>query len=152
MIKGINIVVYEDGVAFAAARSCDIEVNHEVKEKSSATHGKWKDYKSGRFGWAVNVSGLVTSIGKLLHNGQKVRMTMAVRDDEGVFGEDSMVGYAICTAARIIAKSGTLAQMSCTFRGTGELAPQIWYLRDTNSLDLHDVDGQQLRSPGVHQQ
>ena len=60
ILHGRNLIIKNDGVAVAAAKSCTIEVQAEDIEVSSPLTGQWKKYIAGRKSWKVDVSGLVT--------------------------------------------------------------------------------------------
>ena len=59
ILHGKNLIIKNDGVAVAAAKSCTIEVQAEDIEVSSPLTGQWKKYIAGRKSWKVDVSGLV---------------------------------------------------------------------------------------------
>lgn len=125
LIHGGNIVVskiadsgYE---AFAAAKSCEVEVDCEELEVSSPATGKWRDYTDGRLGWRVTVSGLVTNTisDKLLMAGKKVYVKIANATD----ADDYLTGNALVKSPKLTANKGSISQYSVVLVGCGELAP-----------------------------
>jgi uncharacterized protein YaiE (UPF0345 family) len=50
IILGNNIIIYENGVAIAAAKSCEIQVECDTLEVSSPDSSDWRDYIAGRKG------------------------------------------------------------------------------------------------------
>ena len=60
ILQGRNLIIKNDGVALAAAKSCTIEVQADEIEVSSPQTGQWKTYIAGQKSWKVDVSGLVT--------------------------------------------------------------------------------------------
>jgi predicted secreted protein len=60
IIHGRNLIVMKNGVAMAAARSCDVNVQCESIEISSPLSSRWREYISGRCSWDVSTSHLVT--------------------------------------------------------------------------------------------
>lgn len=60
IIKGNDILVYSNGVAIAAAKSCDIEVGSDQLEISSPSTGTWREFIAQRKSWSVSTSYLVT--------------------------------------------------------------------------------------------
>lgn len=106
--------------AFAAAKSCDIEVSDNDFEVSSATQGSWKSYKAGRKSWKVTVSGLVMELSStLLQVGSEYQLKINVT---GASPADQVTGYALCKSAKVTGTQGNLGQYNCTFNGNGELA------------------------------
>ena len=147
LINGRNIIIYEDGVAVAASKSCEINVDVDVIEIASPTNGEWNEYIVGRKKWSVKLDFLVVNtMERLLHVGNKVRMTMGVTDINGVLGADRLTGYAICKTAVVTGTVGNLAKGSWNFVGCGSLERIMVNLRDSQQRDLHDSNGNQLRA------
>ena len=146
IIHGRNILIYEGGVAIAAAKSCEIRTEVDLMEISSPTSPDWREYISGRKGWTVNVNFLVMNMmDRLLHVGAKVRLTMGVTDANGELGADRLTGYAICKTAAVTGTVGNLAQGTWQFQGTGNLERIMVNLRDSQQKDLKNNNGDQLR-------
>jgi predicted secreted protein len=59
--KDLKITKSDDSTLVALARSCDINVDCDEIEVSSATTGKWRDFISGRLSWSITVNYLVTA-------------------------------------------------------------------------------------------
>lgn len=149
MIKGNDIIIFENGVAVAASRSCDSQTETEAREVSSPYSGKWRDYRDGRSGWSVNLSFLVGNlVDKLLHNGKRIHMIIGRRDENGELTDDYVEGDALCTLARVTGTRGNMAQGSWNFIGCGPLLPYIMNMRDVNGVNLRTSDGEQLRVHG----
>ncbi len=112
-------MILKDGVAIAAARSCDIQVGAEATETSSPSSSSWRTRLVGRKDWSVNVSMLVatTFSGLLTAVGSEYTLTITNRNN----ANDSLSGTAILTEGRITATRGSLAQGAWTFVGSGEL-------------------------------
>lgn len=152
MIKGNDILIYEDGVAVAASRSCEVMTSCGLKEISSPASGVYRDFRAGRKSWNVGLSFLVTDVtNRLLHVGDKVLLKIGVRDEDDDLTTDQIAGYAICTAAKVTATRGNLSQGSWSFQGCGVLAPSEYNLMDVNSLNLMDVNGTNLIAPGIEE-
>lgn len=148
MIKGNDIIIFEDGVAVAASRSCDTQTDTEAREVSSPYSGKWRDYRDGRSGWSVNLSFLVGNlVDKLLHNGKRVHMVIGKRDENGVLTDDYVEGDALCTMAKMTGTRGNIAAGSWSFIGCGELKPAPYLLCDAEGTYLKDANGVQLTAP-----
>jgi hypothetical protein len=62
ILHGRNLIIKADGVAIAAAKSCDINVHCEEIETSSPQTGTWRTAIIGRKSWSVTTNQMVTSI------------------------------------------------------------------------------------------
>jgi hypothetical protein len=62
ILQGRNLIIKADGVAIAAAKSCDINVHCEEIETSSPQTGTWRTAIIGRKSWSVTTNQLLTSI------------------------------------------------------------------------------------------
>lgn len=116
MIKGNDLRIYADGVAIAAAKSCELDVSSEIVEVSSPSSGEWRSFRSGRKSWSVSVSGLVLSVTDGIGRVGSVVTIRLVADGE------ELTGDAICTTWRVTGQRGALAQGSFMFQGTGRLS------------------------------
>ena len=122
IIHGGNIIVSKkvgnSYTAFAAAKSCDVEVNNNDIEVSSATDAQWEHRIAGRKSWKVTVNGLLTVLADtLLQSGEEYQLRIALRA-----GGDMVTGYALCKTAKVTGTQGNLGQYNCTFNGSGELS------------------------------
>lgn len=102
--------------AFAAARSCEIEVTADEVESCGSTDAQWRRSVAGKKSWKVTVSGLTTAMkGTLLQSGGEFSLKVSTG------GADYVVGVALCRNARVTATDGNLSQYGCTFIGKGAL-------------------------------
>lgn len=62
ILHGRNLIIKAGGVAIAAAKSCDINVQCKEIETASATSGAWRTALTGRKSWSVTTNQLVTSL------------------------------------------------------------------------------------------
>ena len=146
IIHGRNILIYQNGVAIAASKSCEIHVACEKIPIASPDTGDWEDNIPGRKNWSVRLNRLVTSMTEHLMNaGSRVRLTFGVVDSRKELGGDRLTGYAICDDATVSANVGNLASGSFVFTGCGGLERVMVNLRDSQHNDLKDSDGNQLR-------
>lgn len=146
MIKGKDIVIFENGTPIAASRSCDINFVCDAKEVSSPYHGSWRSYIRGRKGWSVTINYLVTSLkDKLVHVGSSVTLSLGTTES-GEMTADRLVGQAECIEARVTATVGNLSQGTWIFRGNGGFEDTAAGLRDVNKYSLLDAAGFTLRS------
>ena len=147
ILHGRNILVYQDGVAIAAAKSCEIHVTCEKIAVSSPDTGQWADYLPGLKSWNVRMTRLVTSVsGHLMNAGNRVRLTFGSVDELKHLGADRLTGYALCDDASVQAQVGALASGTFAFTGCGGLERVMVNLRDSQHNDLKDSNGNQLRA------
>ena len=140
-LQGNNLIIYVDGVAVAAAKSCTVTM--EVGSIDTAGSGRTKASMPTVKDWSVKTSVLVTSLnGHFALNG-KVRLSVAVVDN-GEITADRMTGEAIVTSANVSAAVGNLVQGSFSFKGSGQLGILSVALRDSLQRDLYDSNGNQL--------
>ena len=126
-MNGNNIIITQGGLAIAATRSHEIQVESELIEISSPTSGVWREYIAGRKDWSVNVNVLVlgtaatqsatsSNITDVLKVGN--RYTLVIKDRSNTY---SMTGDAILTVCRQTYTRGNLVQGTFQFKGTGAL-------------------------------
>jgi predicted secreted protein len=119
-IHGKNIILTSSttGVAFAMAKSCDLDVRCGTIEVSSYEAGAWEHAIADKKSWSVHLSHLVGNIKSNAQMvGQTVNITLSV---VGVSG-DTLSGSAIIEEWKVTATKGNLAQGSFSLRGTGAL-------------------------------
>lgn len=139
MLTGNDVIIYVDGTAFAAAKSCEIDVSAEMIEVASPDNGAYRKYISGRKTWKVSVNCLVTKTltSTVLSVGDQVRITMGVRV-RGVQSSDRLTGQAIVTEARVSGSRGHMATGSFRFQGISELEQIVVPLFSSEPLALQD--------------
>ena len=120
VIHGGGIIVSRlvDGTyrAFAAARSCEIEVTTDDLELASQTDALWRKFLGGKKSWKVTVNGLTTAMkNTLLQAGSEYSIKVSTSSS------DYVVGLALCRNAKVTATDGNLSQYGCTFIGKGAL-------------------------------
>ena len=62
ILHGRNLIIKAGGVAIAAAKSCDINVQCEEIETASPSTGAWRTALTGRKSWKVSTGQLVTGL------------------------------------------------------------------------------------------
>jgi len=117
---GKNIIVkWNDGgtlVAIAASKSCTFRNVSEVREISSPSSGRARNYVSGRTSWNVSCSYLVSDVCDLLKAGYTYTLNILNED-----GQTGLQGTAILATCEISATQGDLAYGQFSFQGSGEL-------------------------------
>ena len=111
-----------DGVAIAAAKSCEISVNVDTHDVLTPADTEWQRLKAERYEWTVQVSTLVTEFRTRFNLGQMATLTMAVCDGNGMTA-DRMSGTAYLKKSEVTAQLGNLVQGGFTFQGVGSLTP-----------------------------
>ena len=117
ILHGRNIILSINGTAFAAAKSCELSLDCEDIEVSSATTGAWQSFIPGRKYWSMTFSHLVENLAnnKLLV-GQTVTVRMSIRGKL-----EYVEGTAIVKQWRVTGTVGNLTQGSFALKGTGIL-------------------------------
>ena len=126
-LQGNNLIIYVDGVAVAAAKSCTVTM--EVGSIETAGSGRTKASMPTVKDWSVKTSVLVTSLNGHFALSGKVRLSVAVVDN-GEATTDRMTGEAIVTNANVSAAVGNLVTGNFSFKGTGALERPRVRLRD----------------------
>lgn len=121
--KDITVIIAQNGTALAATRIKSNYTNTkcDVIEKASATQQTWKEFVAGRSEWSVNVAYLVLAspqVRNLLLVSQTFDLTLTASDGTST---STLTGKAILTTADIKANTGSLAQGTFAFQGTGPL-------------------------------
>ena len=145
-LQGNNLIIYVDGVAVAAAKSCTVTM--EVGSIDTAGSGRTKASMPTVKDWSVKTSVLVTSLNGHFALSGKVRLSVGVRDGNGELTTDRMTGEAIVTSANVSAAVGNLVQGSFSFKGTGALERPRVRLRDSQGTPLNDSQGTHLYAIG----
>ena len=117
MIFGNDLLIYADGQAIAACKSCEIDVETSTQENSSPLSGKWREYTPERNAWGFTASYLVlTPKADALQVGRVFAISFRLRGSGEV-----LAGNALCERCKITGTRGNLATGSFVFRGTGAL-------------------------------
>jgi predicted secreted protein len=149
IIHGRNLLIYADGVAVAAARSCRITMDFDTIEMAGVDSGTYKYYVTAMSSWSIQVDKLVSNVRSIFEDvGTMVSLSFVVRDEYGNLMGDRMQGEGFMKSANISATVGSLTTGNITFQGSGELVRQMDALRDYDQKDLYDYNHQaQLMAP-----
>lgn len=149
IIHGRNLLIYADGVAVAAARSCRITMDFDTIEMAGVESGTYKYYVTAMSSWSIQVDKLVSNVRSIFEEvGTMVSLSFVVRDEYGNLMGDRMQGAGFMKSANISATVGSLTTGNITFQGSGELVRQMDALRDYDQKDLYDYNHQsQLMAP-----
>ena len=149
IIHGRNLLIYADGVAVAAARSCRITMDFDTIEMAGVDSGTYKYYVTAMSSWSIQVDKLVSNVRSIFDEvGTMVSLSFVVRDEYGNLMGDRMQGEGFMKSANISATVGSLTTGNITFQGSGELVRQMDALRDYDQKDLYDYNHQaQLMAP-----
>ena len=149
IIHGRNLLIYADGVAVAAARSCRITMDFDTIEMAGVDSGQYKYYVTAMRSWSIHVDKLVSNVRSIFEEvGTMVSLSFVVRDEYGNLMGDRMQGEGFMKSANISATVGSLTTGNITFQGSGELVRQMDALRDYDQKDLYDYNHQaQLMAP-----
>lgn len=118
IIYGRNLIVKINGTPVGAAKACEIVVQSDEIETSSATQGKHRTFIPGRIDWTAQCSHFVTAVEENVELvGQVVTLTFGTRNDN-----DQVSGSAIVKSWKANGAVGNLSTGDITFRGTGPLS------------------------------
>ena len=85
IIHGRNLIIKAGGVAIAAAKSCDINVQCEEIETASPSTGEWRTAITGRKSWSISTNQLVTGIVRPIQMvGTSVSLDMGIEGSLGL--------------------------------------------------------------------
>lgn len=149
MIHGRNLIIYANGEAIAAAKSCTVSMSIGDIEAASDTNGSAKTFLPTQKEWTVRCNTLVTSlIGHFANIGDTIRLSMVVCDWNKNPTPDRLTGDAIVTSANITASVGNLVTGSFSFKGRGVFERPRVRLRDNQSTPLNDNQDTHLYALG----
>lgn len=116
-IHGNDLIVYQNGAAVAAAKSCVVSKSIDSIEAANNTDGKARSFVPSLLTWTVRVTGLVTNLENNLHTSSIVQLSFMDRNNTS----DRLTGNAFISSTEVTGTWGNLAQMSMTFQGSGPL-------------------------------
>jgi predicted secreted protein len=149
IIQGRNLLVVADGTVIAGCKTCDVDAEVDLLEVSSPSTGVWREYIAGRKNWSVSASTLVTSLhDTMVQVGQKVWLTLVVRDDSGTLTTDRLSGWAFVQQAKVTGAWGNLTKGSFVFQGSGELSRETLALRSGEPYVLREEEEKVLTVVG----
>lgn len=144
--NGYDLLIYVDGVAVAAAKTCRISMSADMIEASSPENGQYKTFLPGMIEWSVSTTSLVVTVhDKFEKIGNEVRLSFVMRDHFNNLSGDRMTGQAIVEKYEVTGAVRSLCTGSFVFRGSGEFKRNMLELRDSEQNNLLDDDGNQLR-------
>jgi predicted secreted protein len=104
IIHGRNLLIYADGVAVAAARSCRITMDFDTIEMAGVDSGTYKYYVTAMSSWSIQVDKLVSNVRSIFEEvGTMVSLSFVVRDEYGNLMGDRMQGEGFMKSANISA-------------------------------------------------
>ena len=118
--KDLMILDSSSNALVAMSKSCEIDIEADEIEVSSATAADWRTFIAGRKSWQVTVNFLVTA-GNMSTDIAKVGTTVTLKMKDGTSGT-ALTGSAIVRTYRITGTVGNLAQGTFQFRGVSSLA------------------------------
>lgn len=133
MIKGNDLIVYADGVAVGAAKSCELQIVGDVLDCAGVDG--WRRYVGGRKSWSMSVGRLLTDLDVVKMVGRRVRVTFGARMS-GSLTADRLSGEAIVTGVRVVGSRMSLSVCTLTLQGCGSLERRSHYLLTKSGLAL----------------
>ena len=93
IIHGRNLLIYADGVAVAAARSCRITMDFDTIEMAGVESGQYKYYVTAMSSWSIQVDKLESNERSIFEEvGTMVSLSIVVRDEYVILMGDRMQG------------------------------------------------------------
>lgn len=122
VIHGRNLIIKMNGTAIAGAKSCEINIQCDDIEITSASSGPWREFLAGRKEWSVSCGFLIPASGTPLKSeAAMVNTTVTLTVQSGRSG-DTLSGSAIVKSWKASGTVGNLAQGSFQFKGNGALS------------------------------
>jgi predicted secreted protein len=123
MIHGRNLIVAIDGVAVGGAKSCTVSKSQSFIEVASPTDGQWESFIPQKRGWKISANCLIGTLDayKALDQAWKAGTALTIRFYDTEYNENE-TGTAYIENLELQANIGSLAQMSVSLRGSGELS------------------------------
>ena len=90
VLHGRDLIVTANGVAIAAAKSCELQVSCDDIEISSPTSGQWREFIADRKEWAVTTNHLVVS-----NHAYDCKVTAFAMAHPGVLGKAIISGGTV---------------------------------------------------------
>ena len=127
-ILGNTILIYRGSVLIGGVKANEVKSEAELQEVSSSSQSTWKEYKSRRKGWSINVNYLMLS-NAVLGNGGGLKDVLQVGTSfslhfksRGSADSAGLSGTAILKTCDIKAARGNLVTGAFQFVGTGALS------------------------------
>lgn len=123
MILGDNLILAINGTPLAASKSCSISKSQSFIEVSSPTSGRWQSFVPKNLGWSISSDCLIGTMDayKTLDAAWKAGTPLTVRFYDTEYNENE-TGTAYIDKLDLNASKGSLAKMSVSLKGSGELS------------------------------
>ena len=153
ILHGRNLIIKVGGVAIAAAKSCDINVQCEEIETASPSTGAWRTAITGRKSWTVSTNQLVTSIVRPFSMvGTSVSLNVNIEGEVGLpfagFVDNVAVGESGSYNSIVWDKTRKKFLFKYTSHYTGEVS---YYLTTSGPYDMSGYtspsDGSMFHTP-----
>lgn len=124
ILHGRNINVKVNGTIIAKAKSCQLNVQCDITEISSATTGTWKQFLAGRKEWDIDVTTFVDVVKTgfdLVGQTVTIEFGQVSASSRADLTADKLSGSAIVTMYAIGGEVKGLATSQMQFKGNGAL-------------------------------
>jgi predicted secreted protein len=126
VINGKNFLVYVNGEAIAASKSCKLTLSHDVRDTFTKDDSGWKTNAEGAKSWNVSVDGLVAfdASGYTLDDLTNLvinRTQVHVKFMTGTSGNKYWHGQGYIKSVDIDASNEESTSFSASFEGTAAL-------------------------------
>ena len=136
MIHGENLIVAINGTPLAASKSCNIKKSQAFIEVSSPTSGDWESFIPEKKGWGISADCLIGTMDtyKTLNAAWKAGTALTIRFYDTEYNENE-TGTAYIDNLDLVASKGSLAKMSVSLKGSGELSDIVIPVTRNQLLD-----------------
>ena len=123
MIHGENLILAINGTPLAASKSCSLSKSSSFIEVASPTAGDWESFIPSKKGWSMSSDCLLATMEayKTLDTAWKTGTALTIRFYNTEYDENE-TGTAYIDSLSLDASKGSLAKMSVSLKGSGELS------------------------------
>lgn len=123
MIHGENLILAINGTPLAASKSCNLSKSSSFIEVAPPTAGDWEAFVPSKKGWSISSDCLLATMDayKTLDAAWKAGTALTIRFFNTEYGENE-TGTAYIDSLNLDASKGSLAKMSVSLKGSGELS------------------------------
>ena len=136
MILGKNLILAIGNTPLAASKSCRVSKSKSFIEVASPTSSAWESFIPSKKGWSMNADCLIGTMEayKTLDAAWKNDTALTIRFYDTEYNENE-TGTAYIENLELTASNGSLATMSVSLKGSGELSEYIPTNVTLNTID-----------------
>lgn len=138
MIHGENLILAINGTPLAASKSCSLSKSSSFIEVAPPTAGDWEAFVPSKKGWSMSSDCLLGTMDayKTLDAAWKAGTALTIRFFNTEYDENE-TGTAYIDSLNLDASKGSLAKMSVSLKGSGELSDIVIPVTRNQLLDAY---------------